>query len=151
MAAAWGTSLLFGGVIFLIYFWYIHFMPEMGLDSSITLLAASALTGDLLLTWLALLLVAPGLFWKRAAEGRTPHPSSRADCITRRVRGSHRLNAVVARSIGAELMKRFNLSVLEAAEELCRGFLRPSHRADGRTERPARSLGLVRSCVQSKL
>jgi hypothetical protein len=50
-----------GWLIFIVYFWSIGFMPDMDLQTSLTLLIAAALTGGFLIIWLAFSLVYPGL------------------------------------------------------------------------------------------
>jgi HEAT repeat protein len=55
--------LFVGGLIFLIYFASIGFMPEVDLQTSIALLVVSALTGGFLLIALGFYLLAPGWWW----------------------------------------------------------------------------------------
>jgi hypothetical protein len=55
--------LAFGGLIFLAYFWHIGFMPEVDLNSAITLLFISAVTGLVVSVWLGLLIILPGWIW----------------------------------------------------------------------------------------
>jgi len=52
-----------GGVIFLVYFWSIHFMPEIDAKAFVTLLAASALTGGCLFIFMSVCWVFPGYMW----------------------------------------------------------------------------------------
>src|SRR5262245_12561089 len=51
--ALWSISLLLGGLIFVIYFASIGFMPEIDATASVTLLTVSAITGAFLLIVLA--------------------------------------------------------------------------------------------------
>jgi hypothetical protein len=59
----WSMFLFAGGLIFLIYFWSIGFMPEIDAKAFVTLLAASALTGGFLFILLSFYWVAPGYLW----------------------------------------------------------------------------------------
>lgn len=61
--ALWTVCLLVGGVIFILYFGHISFMPELDLNSSITFLATSAFTGAFLVIVLAFWLMYPGWAW----------------------------------------------------------------------------------------
>jgi hypothetical protein len=49
MTTAWSVLLFAGGMIFLVYFFSIRFMPELNPQASITLLAASILTAGFLI------------------------------------------------------------------------------------------------------
>jgi hypothetical protein len=64
MTTAWSVLLFAGGMIFLVYFFSIHFMPELNPQASITLLAASILTAGFILLAMILGLFAPFVFWK---------------------------------------------------------------------------------------
>jgi MFS family permease len=57
-------SLFFGGLIFLVYVWHIGFMPEVDLNSFLTLLAACALAGGFLIVLLSMTVVGPGWTWR---------------------------------------------------------------------------------------
>jgi hypothetical protein len=57
------VSLLIGGLVFLIYFATIGFMPEIDATASITLLTVSAITGAGLLIMLGLAFIAPSYVW----------------------------------------------------------------------------------------
>jgi hypothetical protein len=60
----WSVFLFTGGLIFLVYFWSIGFMPEMDAKALVTLLAVSVLTGSILLLGLIVYLFAPLVLWK---------------------------------------------------------------------------------------
>ena len=62
MGIFWTISLFFGGLIFLLYFHSIRFMPEMDLSASLAILIAAALTGGFSLLLLVILL-SPGVFF----------------------------------------------------------------------------------------
>jgi hypothetical protein len=62
-AATWSIFLFFGGLIFILYFAHIRFMPELEIGSSIALLAAAAITGAVYLLALSITLVVPSIFW----------------------------------------------------------------------------------------
>ena len=64
MTTAWSVLLFAGGMIFLVYFYSIRFMPELNPQASITLLAASILTAGFLLLGITLCLFAPFVYWK---------------------------------------------------------------------------------------
>lgn len=64
MTTVWSTLLFAGGMIFLVYFFSIRFMPELNPQASITLLAAAVLTAGFLLITLISCLFAPLVFWK---------------------------------------------------------------------------------------
>jgi len=64
MTTAWSVLLFAGGMIFLIYFFSIRFMPELNPQASITLLATSILTAGFLLLAMIMSLFAPVVFWK---------------------------------------------------------------------------------------
>jgi hypothetical protein len=64
MTTAWSVLLFAGGMIFLVYFFSIRFMPELNPQASITLLAASILTAGFLLLVIILSLFAPFVYWK---------------------------------------------------------------------------------------
>ena len=68
-----GNMFLFaGGLIFLVYFWSIGFMPEIDAKAFVTLLAASALTGGCLFILLSVYWVAPGYIWVQCTRGSEP-------------------------------------------------------------------------------
>src|SRR5438128_1704072 len=60
----WSVLLFIGGMIFLVYFFSIGFMPELNPQASITLLATAVLTAAYLLLGLLLLFFGPALLWK---------------------------------------------------------------------------------------
>jgi hypothetical protein len=62
MAVFWWIASFFGGLVFLVYFSSIGFMPEIDLEASLFLIAA-ALTAGFLLIWLAVFILLPGLFF----------------------------------------------------------------------------------------
>lgn len=64
MATLWSVSLFWGGLIFLVYFYSIDFLPEFDLQTSLTLLASAALTGGFILLVLGVYLLAPALVWR---------------------------------------------------------------------------------------
>ena len=64
MTTAWSVLLFAGGMIFLVYFFSIRFMPELSPQASITLLAASILTAGFLILMIILSLFAPFVFWR---------------------------------------------------------------------------------------
>jgi hypothetical protein len=64
ITVGWSVSLAFGGLIFLAYYWFINFMPEVDLKSFLTFLATSAFSGIFFLTGMLYLLVVPGILWK---------------------------------------------------------------------------------------
>jgi hypothetical protein len=59
----WSMFLFVGGLNFLFYYGSIHFMPELDLKASITVLATSASMGIFLFIMLSVVLVAPALSW----------------------------------------------------------------------------------------
>jgi len=61
----WNLSLLVGGLIFVVYFGSIGFMPETDVPASVTLLTVSAITGAFLLIVTSFILVAPSYIWRR--------------------------------------------------------------------------------------
>jgi hypothetical protein len=61
---AWSMFLFAGGLIFLVYFLSIGFMPEIDAKAFVTLLGASVLTAALLLIILISGLFAPFVLWK---------------------------------------------------------------------------------------
>ena len=61
MAGLLSISLLVGGLLFLIYFWSVGFMPEMDVQASLTILIAAAITGAFVLFYIVLFLLLPGL------------------------------------------------------------------------------------------
>jgi hypothetical protein len=61
MAVLLSSSLFCGGLIFLLYFWSVGFMPEMDVQASLTLLVAAAITGAFVLVYIVLLVLLPGL------------------------------------------------------------------------------------------
>jgi hypothetical protein len=63
MPVVWSVFLLVGGGFFLLYYWSIGFMPELDLNTSITLLAVSAITGSVTLLMLGLTLLTPTGVW----------------------------------------------------------------------------------------
>jgi hypothetical protein len=60
---AWSVFLFVGGLASLRYFWLIGFMPELDVNSSVTLLAASAITGGVLFLLLSIGLLIPCWVW----------------------------------------------------------------------------------------
>ena len=58
-------SLLFGGLILFIYYSSIQYLPDFDLASSITILGFSSFTGFIILSSILILLVYPGLLWKK--------------------------------------------------------------------------------------
>jgi len=57
--------LLFGGLIFYIYYLDIKYLPNLDLISSVQLLAVASLTGFLLVLSTISMLIFPGLFWQK--------------------------------------------------------------------------------------
>ena len=68
MKTLWLMSLFVGGMIFLVYFALIGFVPELDAKTSITLLATSAFTGIWILALLSLGLLGPGWSWRRSTN-----------------------------------------------------------------------------------
>ena len=62
-AATWSIFLFFGGLIFLLYFAHIRFMPELEVGSSVALLAAAAITGAVYILALSIALTVPSVVW----------------------------------------------------------------------------------------
>lgn len=60
---AWSLTLLLGGIFLLIYYANEKYFPVLDFNSSMTLLAAIALTGGYVFLYLGFLLVAPGAIW----------------------------------------------------------------------------------------
>ena len=60
----WGAFLLAGGLSFLVYFWSVGFKPELDLKTTVTLLAASVVTGSILLIVSGASLLSPGWLWR---------------------------------------------------------------------------------------
>jgi hypothetical protein len=63
VVTAWSVFLFAGGLVFLVYFWSIGFMPEIDAKAFVTLLAASALTGGCLFIAMSFYWVTPGYLW----------------------------------------------------------------------------------------
>lgn len=63
LLTAWGVSLLIGGGFFLRYYGSIGFMPEVDVDTSVTLLVGSAMTGIATLLALGVTLLMPAWLW----------------------------------------------------------------------------------------
>lgn len=70
--AFWSAFLFVGGLIFLVYFASIGFMPEVDLQTSIALLVVSALTGGFLLLVLGVYFLAPGWWWVQLTRHQEP-------------------------------------------------------------------------------
>lgn len=56
--------LLFGGLVFLIYYLDIQYLPELDLFSSVQLLSFVAITALLLLFFTIMMIIFPGVFWQ---------------------------------------------------------------------------------------
>ncbi len=69
IGALWSVCLLWGGMIFLVYFCSIEFIPDIDLKTLVMLLAVAAITGAFLLTALGLLLMFPAWTWIWVWEG----------------------------------------------------------------------------------
>ena len=69
MTALWGSSLFLGGLVFLTYFWSINFIPEMDLQASITFLIVAALTGTILIVFIVVPLLYPGIYFGLCFKG----------------------------------------------------------------------------------
>jgi hypothetical protein len=63
MTVLWSCFLFFGGLIFIIYFASIRFMPDIDITSSVSLLVASAFTAAIILLFLFIASVLPGIIW----------------------------------------------------------------------------------------
>jgi hypothetical protein len=63
VVTAWSVFLFVGGLIFLVYFWSIGFIPEIDAKALVTFLAVSALTGGCLFIMMSFCMVAPGYYW----------------------------------------------------------------------------------------
>jgi hypothetical protein len=63
------TSLISGGIIFLIYFSSIGYVPELDVNSAIILLGASAITGGLVYIFLSIFLILPGITYAIWSKG----------------------------------------------------------------------------------
>ena len=61
--------LLFGGLIFYIYYLDIQYLPELNLISSVQLLVFASLTGILLVLSTISMLIFPGIFWQKNIYG----------------------------------------------------------------------------------
>jgi hypothetical protein len=72
IGAFWSVFLFVGGLIFLVYFASIGFMPEVDLQTSIALLVVSALTGGFLLLVLGVYFLAPGWWWVQMTRHQEP-------------------------------------------------------------------------------
>ena len=60
----WSLFLLFGGAVFLSYYVHIEYMPDFDLKSSITITAAVAVTGLIIIIIMHLcVMVMPGVSW----------------------------------------------------------------------------------------
>ena len=60
--------LLFGGLIFLIYYLDIRYLPDLNLITSVTLLAFASFTGIILLFSTMFMLIFPGYFWNNSVQ-----------------------------------------------------------------------------------
>jgi hypothetical protein len=72
VVTAWSVFLFAGGLIFLVYFWSIGFMPEMDAKTLVTLLAVAALTGGCLFLMMSVYMVAPGYYWVHVTRHISP-------------------------------------------------------------------------------
>lgn len=59
----WSAILLIGGVIFVIYYALIGYMPEFDLKSSVTITAAASITSILIILMTLVMMVFAGSFW----------------------------------------------------------------------------------------
>jgi hypothetical protein len=56
----WSTVLLFGGSFFVLYYVHIEYMPVIDFSASIMLLAATAITGGLVILLFMMIAIVPG-------------------------------------------------------------------------------------------
>jgi hypothetical protein len=68
---AWNAFLLFGGLIFLLYFVRIGYLPELNLKDSAFLLAVAAVTGFFFVASMSGGLIFPGVIWSSLVESRS--------------------------------------------------------------------------------
>jgi vacuolar-type H+-ATPase subunit I/STV1 len=57
--------LLFGGLIFFIYYYSIQYIPSFNLITSVQLLVIASITGLLIVSSTIVMLILPSLFWQR--------------------------------------------------------------------------------------
>lgn len=67
---AWNAFLLFGGLIFLLYFARIGYLPELNLKDSVFFLAVAAVTGFFFVTSMSAGLVFPSIIWSSLVENK---------------------------------------------------------------------------------
>jgi len=70
-------SLSLGGILFLIYFFHIDYMPSLDMGNSIHLLFGMALTGGWVLLWLSLMIMLPSLFGESLSKWKEKEWSER--------------------------------------------------------------------------
>lgn len=68
----WSTLLALGGAIFIAYYLYIGYMPELDLKSSVTITATAAITAVVLTGILLLVMVMPGVGWAHVIREYRP-------------------------------------------------------------------------------
>lgn len=66
----WSAALFSGGLIFLAYFIYIGFIPELDITALVYLLLAAAFVGVFLVAYLALANILPAIVWQAAVIGK---------------------------------------------------------------------------------
>jgi hypothetical protein len=71
MTLAWSAFLLFGGLIFLLHFIDIGFIPDLNLGDSVFLLCAAAITGFYYLGVLSAGLIFPSVAWSAILNAKT--------------------------------------------------------------------------------
>lgn len=67
----WSIFLLVGGAVFVIYYFSIHYMPDLDLKSSVTIVATSSITALFLTISLMLLFIAPGVIWGQTIDSNS--------------------------------------------------------------------------------
>lgn len=70
MIALWSIFLFIGGLMFILHFAQIGFMPELDIKSSLSLLVASAFSAAITFLLCCLALILPGLTWSFCATKR---------------------------------------------------------------------------------
>jgi hypothetical protein len=68
---AWNAFLLFGGLIFLLYFVSVRYLPDLNLKDSAFLLAVAAVTGFFFVGVMSTGLIFPGVIWSSLVESRS--------------------------------------------------------------------------------
>lgn len=82
LSLLWSAILVFGGIIFILYFVDVGYFPELDFASATYLLATVAFTGMFVLAWLCAAIVLPGYIWygllqEQSAQKETSNDSDK--------------------------------------------------------------------------